>query len=204
MTAADAPEDFVDFIACLEAERCDFLVIGAHALAAHGLARATGDLDVLVRSDRNNATRVYLALLRFGAPLAAHQVAIEDFSAPGTVYQMGLPPRRIDVLTSISGVSFDEAVEHAVVAALGPERVRCIGLEAMIRNKRIGTCQGPGRRRGAGGDSSAQAVTASASCGSTSPARPSTRTAQRSSPRALPRLTVATGMPSSTARSRKR
>lgn len=136
MTTPDTPEDFEDFVACLGAERCDFLVIGAHALAAHGVARATGDLDILVRADAANAQRVYRALVSFGAPLAAHQVRVEDFASPGTVYQMGLPPRRIDVLTSISGVSFDEASVDFVVATLGRERVRCIGLDAMIRNKR--------------------------------------------------------------------
>ena len=136
MSVPDLPEDFLDLLGCLEGEQCDYVVVGAHALAAHGLARATGDLDVFVRPERENAGRVYRALSRFGAPLAAHQVAEEDFAVPGTVYQMGLPPRRIDVLTAISGVSFDEAVSEPVVGALGSARVRCIGLEAMIRNKR--------------------------------------------------------------------
>lgn len=130
------PEDFVDLVRCLRAERCDFVIVGAHALAAHGAPRATGDLDVLIRADAVNAERVYRALARFGAPVAAHDVHAEDFQEPGTVYQMGLPPNRIDILTEISGVSFDEAVEDSVVGHLGGETVRCIGLDALIANKR--------------------------------------------------------------------
>lgn len=132
----EVPADFVDLVACLRQEGCDFIIVGAHALAAHGCPRATGDLDVLVRADAANAERVYRALARFGAPIAAHGVRAEDFETPGTVYQMGLPPNRIDLLTEISGVSFDEAIADAVAGHLGTETVRCIGLEALLRNKR--------------------------------------------------------------------
>lgn len=130
------PDDFVDLVACLRAEGCDFLVVGAHALAAHGAPRATGDLGVLVRPDPVNAQRVFRALVRFGAPVTAHGVGPEDFVRPGTVYQLGLPPNRIDILTEISGVEFDEAARETVTGHLGPEVVHCIGLDAMIRNKR--------------------------------------------------------------------
>lgn len=132
----ETPDDFVDLVACLRAEGCEFLVVGAHALAAHGAPRATGDLDVLVRPDAANAQRVFRALVRFGAPVTAHGVAAEDFVRPGTVYQLGLPPNRIDILTEISGVDFDEAARETVTGHLGSEVVRCIGLDAMIRNKR--------------------------------------------------------------------
>ncbi len=132
----EANEDFVDVVSALSAERCDFVVVGAHALAAHGAPRATGDLDILVRPVPDNAQRVFRALVKFGAPLTAHGVTVEDFTNPGTVYQMGLPPRRIDVLTELSGVTFDEAVVDVVIGHLGPHEVRCIGLDAMIRNKR--------------------------------------------------------------------
>lgn len=132
----DANDDFVDVVAALAAERCAFVIVGAHALAAHGAPRATGDLDVFVRPDPENAGRVYRALQAFGAPLAAHGVRPEDFARPGTVYQLGLPPRRIDVLTEISGLTFEEAVAEVVVGHLGPHEVRCLGLDAMIKNKR--------------------------------------------------------------------
>lgn len=107
--AVDVPSDFVDFVRCLHEEDCDFLIVGAHALAAHGISRATGDLDVFVRPSAENAARLWRALLRFGAPVAAHEVRVDDFVSPGTVYQMGLPPHRIDVITQISGVSYDDA-----------------------------------------------------------------------------------------------
>lgn len=131
-----APDDFVDLLSCLRVENCDFVVVGAHALAAHGAPRATGDLDVFVRPTKENAERTFRALLRFGAPLQAHGVTPEDFAEPGAVYQIGLPPFRIDILTLISGVSYDEATQDAVDGHLGAEVVRYIGIEAMIRNKR--------------------------------------------------------------------
>ncbi|MBX7081132.1 MAG: nucleotidyltransferase [Nannocystaceae bacterium] len=130
-----APEDFVDFLRCLVAAECDFLVVGAHALAVHGSPRATGDLDVLVRADADNAPRVLAALREFGAPLAMHGITERDFRVPGLVYQMGLPPRRIDVLTQITGVSFDDATVGAVTGSIGGVSIRCIGLEAMLKNK---------------------------------------------------------------------
>jgi hypothetical protein len=132
----ETPEDFVDIVRCLNAEACDFVIVGAHALAVHGSPRATGDLDILVRADGENARRVMRALTRFGAPLAAHGITEQDFATPGAVYQMGLPPRRIDVLTQISGVTFEEAIANPVMGRIGDEPVRCIGLEAMLANKR--------------------------------------------------------------------
>ena len=132
----EVPEDFVDVVACLRAEECDFLIVGAHALAAHGAPRATGDLNILIRPTAANAERVFRALVRFGAPVAAHGLTPADFAAPGTVYQMGLPPFRIDVLTEISGVSYEEASADTVAGHLGTEAVRCLGIDAMIKNKR--------------------------------------------------------------------
>ncbi len=130
------PEDFVDFVSCMRHESCDFLIVGAHALAAHGVPRATGDLDVLVRSTPENAERVFRALLRFGAPVAAHGLTAADFATTGTVYQMGLPPFRIDILTEISGVTYDEAAADGPTIHFGREEARCIGLDAMVKNKR--------------------------------------------------------------------
>ena len=135
--AVDAvPEDFVDLLECLRVEGCAFVIVGAHALAAHGAPRATGDLDVFVRPTSDNADRTFRALLRFGAPLQAHGVKPGDFATAGTVYQIGLPPFRIDILTEISGVTYDEAMHDAVTGHLGGAPVRFMGIEAMIRNKR--------------------------------------------------------------------
>ncbi len=136
MSAPVAHEDFVDFVACLNAEGCDFIIVGAHALAVHGVPRATGDLDVLVRPSPVNAEHLVRALVRFGAPLNAHGITAKDFLEAGMIYQLGLPPRRIDVLTELSGVGYDDATRDLVVGALGAERVRFIGIDAMIVNKR--------------------------------------------------------------------
>ena len=114
----------------------EFLVVGAHALAAHGVFRATGDLDILVRPEPENARRAWAALHRFGAPLAAHAVTADDLATPGTVYQMGLPPRRIDVLTSITGVEFENAWQRRVKRSVGGLELAFLGLSDLVTNKR--------------------------------------------------------------------
>lgn len=129
-------EDFRDMLAALDSAGVEFLIVGAHALAVHGIVRATGDLDVFVRPSVDNAARVVRALRAFGAPLQAHGVTELDFAAPGTVYQIGLPPRRIDLLTEISGVDFDEAWRHCVTSPVEGRPVRFIGRDALIQNKR--------------------------------------------------------------------
>jgi hypothetical protein len=129
-------DDFVDLVSCFIEQGVSFVVVGAYALAAHGFPRTTGDIDLFVQPTAANAGRVYRALLEFGAPVVAHAVSQDDFAKPGNVYQIGLPPRRIDILTSISGVSFEEAVAEAIEGNLGPVTVRFIGRTAMKRNKR--------------------------------------------------------------------
>lgn len=128
-------EDFVDMLMALEANKADFLIVGAYALAAHGFPRATGDIDILVEPTVENAKRVYQALLEFGAPVDAHGVSPKDFESKDAVYQIGLPPRRIDLLTSISGVEYDEAAKDAVPGLIGACEVRFIGRAALIKNK---------------------------------------------------------------------
>lgn len=136
MSKAELNEDFVDMLDALLQEQVEFLLVGAHALAAHGLPRATGDIDIFVRPSADNALRVMKALARFGAPTAAHGIHASDFEAPGNVYQIGLPPRRIDLLTEISGVPFDEAVANAVTVQVAGHEIPVIGRNELIRNKR--------------------------------------------------------------------
>ena len=136
---SDAPhlfEDTRDLLVALDEHQVEFLVVGAHALAAHGIARATADFDVLVRPSADNAARVLRALVVFGAPVKAHGVTTDDFEREGTVYQMGLPPRRIDMLTQISGVSFDEAWRSRLEVQVDGLRFAVLGREALIKNKR--------------------------------------------------------------------
>jgi hypothetical protein len=129
-------QDFEDLLGAFIEQNVDFVIVGAHALAAHGHSRATGDLDVLVRPTADNARLVHRALQAFGAPLLAHGVRAEDFEREDMVYQMGLPPQRIDILTSVSGVSYDDCTVDALSGLLGKVVVRFMGLEAQIKNKR--------------------------------------------------------------------
>jgi hypothetical protein len=99
--------DFVEMLSALSVAGADYLLIGAYALAAHGRPRATGDLDIWLRPTRDNASRVWTALVQFGAPL--HEISQDDLSEPDVVFQIGIPPGRIDLLTSISGVEFENA-----------------------------------------------------------------------------------------------
>lgn len=110
------------------------MVVGAYALAAHERPRATGDIDIWVRPAPNNASRVWAALVRFGAPL--NELTLEDLSAPGITFQMGMEPKRIDILTSISGVTFDEAWPNRIYVEHDDVRYAVIGKTDLIRNKR--------------------------------------------------------------------
>ena len=129
-------QDFLDVLGALTNGGVDFVIVGAHALAVHGVPRATGDIDIFVRPCVENARRVFAALEDFGAPLEAHGVSLGDFALPGYVYQIGLPPRRIDILTQVSGLSFEDVWETKVGMVVGDVKVFFIGREAMITNKR--------------------------------------------------------------------
>ena len=129
-------DDYRDMLLALNRAGAEFIVVGAHALAAHGLPRATGDIDILVRPTVENAARVMRALDDFGAPARAHGVDEADFQRGGTVYQIGVAPRRIDLLTEISGVSFDEAWSTRLAAKVAGLEFAVLGREAMIKNKR--------------------------------------------------------------------
>jgi hypothetical protein len=127
-------QDFVALLRELSAAEARFLIVGAYALAHHGRPRATGDLDVWVDPSPANAARVYGALQAFGAPLT--DLGQAELTQPDLVYQMGVPPRRIDVLTSLTGLTFEEAWTTRVHGTLGGEPCDFIGREALIRNKR--------------------------------------------------------------------
>lgn len=130
------PDDFRDLLIELADAQAEFVVVGGHAVAFHGHIRATKDLDVLVRGSRANASKVYRALAAFGAPLAAFEVSEDDFVGYEGVLQIGLPPRRIDILSHASGVTFDEAVEDGDSFDIDGRRVPVIGLKALLKNKR--------------------------------------------------------------------
>lgn len=128
--------DFLDMLDALEEAGTSYIVVGAHAMAVHGVPRATGDLDIFVEPSADNAGRVADALRSFGAPLDIHGVGEADFAQPGTVYQLGLPPRRIDLMTAISAVPFREAWESRVEVEVEGRRIPFLGRQSLIANKR--------------------------------------------------------------------
>jgi hypothetical protein len=130
-------DDWAEVLGALGEAGARFLVIGAHAMAVHGVPRGTQDLDVWIDPTGANAERVWRGLAAFGAPLADLGVSREDLSRPGIVIQLGLPPNRIDLLTTISGVAdFQAAWVERVEHAFGGRPVPFIGRATLIRNKR--------------------------------------------------------------------
>jgi len=126
--------DFAEMLSALSEAGAEYLVVGAHALAAHGRPRATGDLDIWVRPTRENAERVWSALIRFGAPL--QDLTREDLATPDVVFQIGVPPSRIDILTQISGVEFEPAWARKLILEVDGQRLPFLGREDLLANKR--------------------------------------------------------------------
>jgi hypothetical protein len=129
-------EDFRDMLKALLESGARFLVVGAHALAVHGIPRATGDLDIWIDRHPDNCGRVWQAIIQFGAPVESFGVTQEDLARPGIVVQIGLPPRRIDILTDLTGVDFASAWAEQVGVEVGDREVPFIGRASLIRNKR--------------------------------------------------------------------
>jgi len=125
--------DYNDILSALCAEGAEFLVVGAYAVGVHGIPRATGDIDIWVRPTSENARRVMRALKRFGAALL--DLTEEDLATADTVFQMGVAPSRIDVITGISGVTFDQAWPSRVTVAIEGLTVPVIGRDDLLRNK---------------------------------------------------------------------
>ena len=128
-------DDFKDLLSIFNAHGVEYLVVGAFALAAHGRIRATGDIDIWVRPSTDNAPRVIKALVAFGAPL--HDLTEADLMRAGLVFQIGVAPFRIDVLTGIDGVEFVEAWPSRIQTKFADQPVGVLSIEHMIRNKRV-------------------------------------------------------------------
>jgi len=126
-------QDFRDLLAEFNARLVEFLLVGAHALAAHGHVRATQDFDVWIRSSPENAQRVIEALRAFGAPL--HDLTEKDLSTPGLIFQIGVEPIRIDVLTAIDGVQFEEAWADRMTSKFADQPVAVLSREHLIKTK---------------------------------------------------------------------
>ncbi len=126
--------DLREFIELLNSHQVEYLVVGAHALAFHGHPRFTGDLDILVHNEEENAQRAFQAIAAFGFP--ASGLAASDFQQRDQIIELGRPPQRISILTSLSGVEFGEAWESRVHGHLDHVPVAFLSRECLIRNKK--------------------------------------------------------------------
>jgi hypothetical protein len=131
---ANLQSDLKEFIALLNSHAVEYLVVGGHAVAFHGHPRFTGDIDFFVRPTAENAARVLDAIREFG--FGSLELTVEDFTTPERIVQLGRPPNRIDILTSISGVEFDDAWSGRVPANLDEQAVHFLGFDALVRNKK--------------------------------------------------------------------
>ncbi len=125
--------NFKDMLVALNDAEAEYLIVGAYAMAAHGCPRSTGDIDFWVRATLENAGRVWAALSSFGAPM--FQISVDDLSTPDVVFQIGIAPQRIDVMTSVSGIEFDDAWPHRLVVDLDGIRADVIGRQQLLKNK---------------------------------------------------------------------
>jgi hypothetical protein len=126
--------DFVDLLRAFTEADVRFMIVGAYALAVHGRPRATGALDVWIDATPENAPRVMQALAAFGAPVV--EITQADFARPGVVYQIGVPPGRIDILTELTGLTFEQAWRDRIRRPFGELEVDFIDRASFLRNKR--------------------------------------------------------------------
>lgn len=126
--------DFRDLFSELNAAEARFLIIGAHAVIFYAVPRYTKDVDLWIEPSLDNARRVWAALGSFGAPM--DDLSVEDLQTPGTVFQIGVEPNRIDVLTSLEGLEFAEAWKRREASSYGDVPISILGLDDLIMCKR--------------------------------------------------------------------
>lgn len=136
LAVAELPQDFADLVDELREANAEFLIVGGWAVILHGHVRSTDDLDIFVRPSLENSLRVTRALEAFGAPLASHGVTPEHFATEGDAYRFGVPPLKVEILSQISGVTFDQAMQNARTFDLEGRPVPYIGRDALLENKR--------------------------------------------------------------------
>ena len=134
MTDMMLNEDYSDLLQSFVEENVRFILVGAYAMAAHGYPRVTIDMDVWVMPAYDNAQSVMRALVRFGAPL--HDLEVEDLVRDDTVFQIGVAPCRIDLVTGVSGLHFEDAFQRAIMMQIGRETIPVMSLDDLIINKR--------------------------------------------------------------------
>jgi len=127
-------EDYKDMLLALTDEKVRYLLVGAYALAAHGYPRATMDIDIWVIPSLQNADAVMRALHRFGASL--HNLTKEDLQKEGTIFQIGVAPRRIDIITAASGLRFEETYSRSFPVEIEGIKVHIPSIDDLICNKK--------------------------------------------------------------------
>ena len=126
-------EDYKEMLQTLSDQKVEFIVVGAYALAAHGFPRATGDIDIWIKPDEKNSKKVYKALARFGAPI--NEIREDEFSQPGLIFQIGVVPRRIDLITKIDAVEFEEADSDKIFVEIDDLKIPVLSIDKLIKNK---------------------------------------------------------------------
>jgi len=126
--------DYKDMLQVLLDNDVKFLLVGAYAMGAHGYPRATGDIDIWVEPSAGNSARVYHSMEAFGAPV--HEIDETTFAKPGVVFQIGIAPRRIDIITAITGVGFNDAYQQRQIIEMEGLSIPMLSLGDLIRNKR--------------------------------------------------------------------
>ena len=126
--------DYIDMLKCLNKAGVDYILVGGWAVNMYGYIRATVDLDIWILADADNAKKVYSAVAEFGAPVA--EMKPEEFAEYGMIFQIGVAPCRVDIISKISGVRYADAVTRAVQKTIDGIPVRIISLDDLIANKK--------------------------------------------------------------------
>ncbi len=127
-------EDFRELLKLLNSQKVKFVIVGGYALAFHGVPRYTGDIDIYIYPDKENSTKIIKAIEEFG--FGDIGINIEDFEKQDTVIQIGYPPVRIDLITSLTGVTWEEVFSNSVEGYYADIPVRYIGINELVMNKK--------------------------------------------------------------------
>ncbi len=126
--------DFKELLELFNANKVEYVIVGGYALAFHGAPRFTGDIDLFVSSDGENAKKILEALKQFG--FESLELSEKDFTYPDRVIQLGVPPVRIDIMTSLTGVSWQQVASNKVSSTYGRTQVHFIAKQDLISNKK--------------------------------------------------------------------
>jgi hypothetical protein len=127
-------KDFSDMIKIFLEEEVRFLLVGGISINLYGYVRATKDMDLWIEANKENALKVFKALAKFGAPM--QDISVQDFEKEGMIFQIGIDPIRIDIITAITGVKFEEAIQNAKIMEIDDINIPTISIQDLIKNKK--------------------------------------------------------------------